>query len=123
MGLAISGYGASGLVPYTAPDDIADPAAVDDGTATKVPALAHACEAGLYIGQQFGARAYDEDSMIGFSTNAKLGATYDPTAPSYPIQFSIKTPEIEATSRDALELPVTLSETIAIPTDIFEVSV
>lgn len=120
--VAISGYGAAGIVPYSAPPDIPDPDPIDDETAEKVDVAAYGCECGLYIGQQTGSGNYSEDAMIGFTTNAKLGAMYDPLGPVYPLQFSMRAPDIEASSRDALELAAAIDQTIAIPTDLFEVS-
>lgn len=117
--LAVSGFNAVGLQPDNAP---AAPAAPVDPT--PAPGAAQlAATIGLHIGQTFTSAPYDEDTMIGFSTNARAGADFDPLGAAYPLAMSIGAPEIEAAVRDPITLTQTATYAVAIPQDILEVTV
>jgi hypothetical protein len=117
--VAISGFNAVGLQDDDEPDA---PAAPTDPT--PAPGSAQlAAEIGLYIGQTTASAPYDQDVMIGFTTNAKAGADYDFSAPAYPLAMSIGAPEIEAAVRDPITLTAAATYAVAIPQDPLEVPV
>lgn len=117
--IAISGFSAVGLQdddPVDAPAAPVDP--------TPVPgAAAYGCRCDMYIGQVSGAPEFDEANMIGYSTNAKAGAEFDANAPAYPYALSIEAPEIEAAVRDPITLAKPAAYAVAIPQDLFEVTI
>lgn len=117
--LAVSGFNAVGLQPD---DEPAAPAAPVDPTPAPGPA-ALAATIDLYIGQTEDTLPYDEETMIGFSTNARAGISFDALAPAYPLAMSIGAPEIEAAVRDPITLDKSATFAVAIPQDTLEVTV
>jgi len=117
--LAVSGFNAVGLQPDDAP---AAPAAPVDPTPAPGPAQLSAT-IDMYIGQTEETLPYDEETMIGFTTNARAGATFDALAPAYPLAMSIGAPEIEAAVRDPITLDKSATFAVAIPQDTLEVTV
>lgn len=117
--IAISGFSAVGLQdddPVEAPAAPVDP--------TPAPGSAQlGCVCDMYIGQVTGAPEFDDATMIGFSTNAKAGADFDANAPAYPYALSVQAPEIEAAVRDPITLPMPSAYAVAIPQDLFEVTI
>lgn len=117
--IAISGFSAVGLQdddPVDAPAAPVDP--------TPAPgAAAYGCRCDMYIGQVSGAPEFDEANMVGYSTNAKAGDEFDAEAPAYPYALSVEAPEIEAAVRDPITLPMPSAYAVAIPQDLFEVTI
>ncbi|MCP5233409.1 MAG: hypothetical protein H6948_15225 [Zoogloeaceae bacterium] len=121
VALAISGHATVGLQPYDPPAAPAQPA---DPTPAPAPA-AYGIQAGTFSGRRVGAPAYNQDTMIGFSTNNSADdsqGVYSPTAELYPVQFSVGSPDIESPARDPLELASTIEFAVDVPQDPFEVT-
>ena len=117
--IALSGHNAVGVQPYSPPDP---PAAPADPTPAPETAAYH-CTAGTFIGQMLSSPPYDAETMVGFSTNAKLSPYYDPAAEnSYPLAFSLSAPEVEAAARDPLVMTQAATYETDIPQDLFEVT-
>lgn len=117
--IAISGFSAVGLQDD---DPVEAPAAPVDPTPAPSPAQL-GCVCDMYIGQVSGAPEFDDATMFGFSTNAKAGADFDPSAPAYPYALSVQAPEIEAAVRDPITLQKPSSHSVSIPQDMFEVTI
>jgi hypothetical protein len=115
--VSVSGVSAVGLQPD---DEITTPDAPVDTTPSPDPASL-LFECGFYIGQVSEAPVYDPDTMIGYLSNARLGAGFDSLAPAYPFEISIKSPEIEAAVRNPLDLPKPAEYQISIPQDTLEI--
>lgn len=119
--IAISGHAAVGLQPYdapSAPTQPADPSAAPAATAWSL-------KAGTYVGQRVGQAAYDDEGMVGFTTNLVADdatGTYDPFGDAYPIRFRVASPEIEASATNPLDLSATHEYAVDIPQDLFEVT-
>lgn len=119
--LAISGLASVGLQPYDPP---AAPAAPADPSPAPAP-VAWALKCSTYAGRRTGAPAFNDDTMVGFSTNLSADdgmGTYDPFGELYPVQFSVDAPEVESAARDPLELAVTQDYAADVPQDQFEVT-
>lgn len=81
------------------------------------PVDAYSFTIGTYVGGVVGAPPWDEETMLGFSTNYEgnvIGAEY------YPHQLRIKAPDIAAEDRDPRELVSETEIAVAIPTDLLE---
>ena len=116
--LAISGVEAVGL------DDSDDPVAPEapaDPTPAPEPSRL-ACEIGFHVGQTMTSPPFDEEVQVGYFTNAKAGVTFDALAPAYPLQLTIRAPEVEAAVRDPITLPKTATYSVAIPQDTLEIT-
>lgn len=82
------------------------------------PLSAFSCEIGTYVGGSPASQAWDQDTMIGFSTNHdvdRIDSEY------YPHQLRIKSPPLAAEDRDPRDLPVSAEIAVTVPTDILEV--
>lgn len=84
------------------------------------PASAFSCEIGTYVGGDASSPAWDEDSMVGFSTNYQHEGEEDDTREYYPHQLRVQAPGLAAEDRDPLDLPVAAQYEIDIPTDLLE---
>lgn len=71
------------------------------------------------IGGKGGVDPYDEN-LDGFSGNYSVSDVADPEV--YPRRFSLTAPEVEASRRDELEVPITATYRVAIPNDLLELS-
>lgn len=83
------------------------------------PPSAYSCEIGTYVGGDEAAPEWDDETMIGFSTNYE--GVEDPAYNYYPHQLRILSPALAAEDRDALELPAAAQYEIDIPTDLLEI--
>ncbi|MDV7391109.1 hypothetical protein RZS08_07145, partial [Arthrospira platensis SPKY1] len=87
------------------------------------PVAAFSCEIGTFVGGQLTSPPFDEETMIGFSTNELAGLT-DQEAEGrnfYPHQFSIRAPDLAAEDRDPRTLESITELSVQIPTDLLEV--
>lgn len=116
--IAVAGFVAVGLQDQ---DDIEAPAAPIDPTPAP-GAASYGCVCGIYVGQVTGAPPWDEDNMIGYSTNAKAGPDYNALAEAYPYALSIQAPEVEAAVRDPITLTQPATYAVAIPQDTLEIN-
>ncbi|MFT3758970.1 hypothetical protein [Thauera sp.] len=82
------------------------------------PVGAFSCEIGTYVGGDASSPPWDEDSMVGFSTNYQDGGDGD--AEYYPHQLRVHAPALAAEDRDPRDLPVAALYEIDIPTDLLE---
>jgi hypothetical protein len=114
--IAISGFSALGMDDD---DEIEPPTPPTDPTPGP-SAFDLVCICDMYIGQVSGAPEFDEETMIGFSTNARAGDDVDVEAPAYPYALSVKTPEVPASVRDPKTLEKTKTSSVAIPQDTLE---
>lgn len=81
-------------------------------------AQAYSFEVGTFVGGELDSLPFNEDVMIGFSTNRERPPLLAENF--YPHQLSIKAPDIEARDRDPVELLATATIATAIPTDLLE---
>lgn len=116
--IAVSGFVAVGLQDD---DAIEAPAAPADPTPAP-GAASYGCVCGFYVGQVIGAPPWDEDNMIGYSTNAKAGPDYSALAEAYPYALSIEAPPVEAVARDPITLTQPATYAVAIPQDVLEIN-
>lgn len=79
---------------------------------------AYSFEIGTFVGGELTSPVFDEEAMIGFSTNRERPPLLAENF--YPHQLSIRAPNIEALDRDPLQIPVTQSIETAIPLDLLE---
>lgn len=82
------------------------------------PIDAYSCEIGTFVGGESGTPAWDDETMIGFSTNYEGDL---PGAEYYPHQLRIKAPDIAAEDRDPRELTASAEIAVSIPTDLLEI--
>ena len=80
---------------------------------------------GYYIGGLASSPPFDEDTMIGVITNVDTNAVFISEADQaarnwYPLQLTVKTPEIPAADRDPIELPATADYAWDVPTDLLD---
>lgn len=88
--------------------------AIDD---TRPPET-YSFEIGTFVGGDGASVPFDEETMIGFSTNQE---SPDLIATNfYPHQLSIRAPDVEALDRDPLELEAVVEIATSIPTDLLE---
>lgn len=81
-------------------------------------AEAYSFEIGTFVGGELASVPFDEETMIGFSTNRERPPLEADNF--YPHQLSMKAPDIEARDRDPIEVPVVSSLATVIPTDLLE---
>ena len=88
------------------------------------PLSAYGCQIGTYVGGEIDSPVFNEATMIGFCTNIEdLGLT-DAQRNSrnwYPLQLSIKSPDIAAESRDPREVASDTTIEVAVPTSLLEI--
>lgn len=114
--------GMPGAAPATHPEWSLPAAPVDSYVP---PPGAHSFECGTYVGGEFLAPPFDEETMIGFVTNVEDASLTDVEREAlnwYPHQLSIRAPTIAAEDRDPLDLSVTSEIAVAVPTDHLEIS-
>ena len=92
------------------------PLAIDDAR----PPEAYSFEIGTFIGGAGGAPAFDEETMIGFSTNLEQPPIFAENF--YPHQLSIKAPDVEARDRNPLTRETVATISTTIPTDLLELT-
>lgn len=92
------------------------PAAPSDSY--RPPLSAYSCRIGTYVGGNAAALPFDDETMIGFSTNDEGDM---PGAEYYPHQLRIKAPDLAAEDRDPRELHATTEIAVAVPTDLLEI--
>ena len=81
------------------------------------PLSAYSCEIGTFVGNTAAAPAFDQESMVGFTTNQE-----GPTGGEiYPHQLRIRAPGLAAEDRDPLVLTATAEVAVTVPTDLLEV--
>ena len=83
------------------------------------PLSANSFQIGTYVGGELGSLPFDEQTMIGFSTN--LEGVQEAGRNYYPLQLSMRAPDIAAADRDPLELPAETTIAVEIPTDLLEI--
>ncbi|MFT3758424.1 hypothetical protein [Thauera sp.] len=82
------------------------------------PLSAWSCRIDTFVGGNAGAATFDDETMIGFSTNdegSMSGVEY------YPHQLRIQAPDLAAEDRDPRELTAATEIAVAIPTDLLEI--
>lgn len=106
---------------------IIHPHSTPDAPAAAIPSVAGAQEpthvVGAHVGQAWYSGPLDPSTMFGYFTNvSRLSPDYSATAPTYPVQFSMRVPEIEAASRDNLTVTERAEYQARIVEDEFAVS-
>lgn len=81
---------------------------------------AYSFEIGTFVGGEIGSVPFDEETMIGFSTNRERPPLLAENF--YPHQLSMRAPDIEARDRDPINLEVAATIETAIPTDLLELT-
>jgi hypothetical protein len=81
------------------------------------PPSAYSCTIGAYVGAEINSPPFDEENMVGFSTNRVDGDG----ANRYPHQLSIQAPDIDAADRDPMELSAAVQIPVAVPTYLLEI--
>jgi len=75
---------------------------------------------GTYVGGLTTSPPFDPDTMIGLVTNAENGSI--PGREYYPVGLSIRWPELTAEDRDPRELEAAAVVSVAVPTDLLEIT-
>lgn len=82
------------------------------------PIEAYSFEIGTFVGGTASAPPFDDETMIGFSTNAE--GIDDPAFEYYPHQISMRAPALAAEDRDPRTLESITELSVQIPTDLLE---
>ena len=83
------------------------------------PISAYSCQIGTYVGGDPASPPWNEETMVGFSTNYE--GPEDPSINYYPHQLRIKGPDLAAEDRDPRTLTVSAELPVAVPTDVLEI--
>lgn len=112
IAVGLPGDTAASMPTWTLPA----PAALDDAR----PPSAYSFEIGTFVGGEGASPPFDEETMIGFSTNLELPPSFAENF--YPHQLSIKAPDVESRDRDPLTLETVATISTTIPTDLLELT-
>ena len=85
------------------------------------PLAAYSCAIGTYVGGAPSSLPWDEQTMVGFSTNHQEDFSNVAEHPRYPHQLRIKAPDLAAEDRDPRDLVAAAAVEVAIPTDLLEI--
>ncbi len=84
------------------------------------PPSAYSFEIGTFVGGAGASVPFDEEAMIGFSTNLEESPVFAENF--YPHQLSIRAPDVDAIDRDPITLEASVVIETTIPTDLLELS-